>query len=157
MYTTGTISYNTLPISKKSNIWFSIWTRKKLLHRLPNSTGGRPLNSLSKEVDFIGHIWITNFKLKTKTKKKQRMQDKNMNHSARSVVCLRCHIFNRLKKGVKIYTLLIWIGYKCNVLESHTTMRHTAHVRNSSSQFKQFCANYDNTITLITREKLLHM
>ena len=138
MYTTCTITYNTLPISKKSNIWFSIWTRKKLLtcNRLPNSTGGRPLSSLSKEVDFIGQKYglpISNWK------KMQRMQYKYMNHSARGVVCMHSHarhIFNRVKKGVKIYTLLIWIGYKCNILELHTTMRHTAHVRNSSIQFR---------------------
>ena len=72
---------------------------------------------------------------KKKIKKCSVWKIKNMNHSARGDVCVHSHarhIFNRLKNRGGIYTLLIWIGYKCNVLELHTTMRHTAHMRNSS-------------------------
>ena len=161
MYTIGTITYNTLPISKKSNIWFSIWTRKKLLHRLPNSTGGRPLSSLSKEVDFIGQKYglpISNWK---KNQKMQRMQYKHMNHSARGVVCERSHarhIFNRVKKEGSGESIRYWYESAINVISRNCIQRCVIPLTWETVPFNlNICAYYDNTITLITREKSLHL
>ena len=103
MYTTGIITYNTLPISNKSNICFEYEREKNCFIDYPTrevDVLGVPYQrkwiSLDKNMDY--HFQIE----KKKFKKMQRMQYKHMNHSARGVVCERSHarhFFNRLKRG----------------------------------------------------------